>query len=72
MAGIWLKRSQLIGRASEVVGYKSGLGLTNEEFEDLIPKHFHDLWFGRRDALLRIRSEEFEELINYLLYESIS
>ncbi|MBG9444833.1 restriction endonuclease [Cytobacillus firmus] len=69
MGGIWTKRSQLIGRASEIIGYKSGLGLTREEFSDIIPNHFHNLWFGRDETLLRIRSEEFENLINYLLYK---
>lgn len=69
MAGIWVNRSQLIGRASEIVGYKSGLGLTNEEFEDIIPENFRNIWIGKSDDLLRIRSEEFESLINFLLYK---
>ncbi|THE13180.1 hypothetical protein E1I69_08760 [Bacillus timonensis] len=69
MAGIWIKRSQLIGRTSEIIGYKSGLGLTRKEFEEIIPDIYHNLWFGKDEALLRIRSEEFENLINHLLYK---
>ncbi|OAT71895.1 restriction endonuclease [Parageobacillus thermoglucosidasius] len=69
MGGIWTRRIQLLGAISEIVGYKSGLGLTQEEYNELIPQKFHKLWFGESEALLRIRSEEFEELITYLLYK---
>jgi restriction system protein len=69
MSGIWTKRTQLIGRTSEIIGYKSGLGLNREELNDIIPKHFHNVWFGEDNILIRIRSEEYEELISHLLYE---
>lgn len=68
MGGIWLKRSQLIGRTSEIVGYKSGLGLTHEEIGDMVHSEYHKQWYGDNDDLLRIRSEEFEELISEVLY----
>ncbi|CAM3268933.1 restriction endonuclease [Filibacter tadaridae] len=66
---IWINRNHLVGRTSEIIGYKSGLGLTLEEFNDIVPIQFHSLWFGNSTDLLRIRSEEYEELITYLLYK---
>lgn len=66
---IWINRNKLKSQTSEIVGYKSGLGLTLGEYNDIIPAHFHPLWFGEDSSLLRIRSEEFEELISYLLYK---
>jgi len=63
MGGIWIKRSQLIGRTSEILGYKSGLGLTHEEIGDMVRHEYHEYWFGDNDDLLRIRSEEFEGLM---------
>ncbi|AHN24416.1 hypothetical protein [Lysinibacillus varians] len=68
MGGIWIKRGQLIGSTSEIIGYKSGLGLTKEEFEEIIPEKFQQVWIGNNQELLRIRSEEFENLISVLLY----
>ncbi|UTG85070.1 restriction endonuclease [Bacillus paranthracis] len=69
MGAIWTKRSQLIGNTGEIVGYKSGLGLTREEFEDIIPEQFHNIWFGEGQETIRIRAESYESLINHLLYK---
>ncbi|HHB1653404.1 MULTISPECIES: restriction endonuclease [Bacillus] len=69
MGAIWTNRSQLIGRTSEIVGYKSGLALNREEFGEIIPEKFHDFWFGEDQQVIRIRSEIYEELISYLLYK---
>lgn len=67
--GIWVNRGQLIGRTSEIIGYKSGLALTLEEFNDIVPIEFHSIWIGNNSDLLRIRSEEYENLITSLLYK---
>ena len=66
---IWVNRSELIGTTSEIVGYKSGLGLTKEEYSDIVPTESHRLWFGDDDDTLRIYPEEFEELITHLLFK---
>lgn len=69
MGAIWVKRNSLIGSTSEIIGYKSGLGLTKEELNDIIPNNLQRIWFGEDNQLLRIRSEEFEDLISHLLYK---
>lgn len=69
MGGIWVRRRDLLARTGDIVGYKSGLGLTREEFNDIIPKKYHSYWFGENSQIIRIRSEEFEEIIACSLYE---
>lgn len=69
MGVIITNRSELIGRTSEIIGFKSGLGLNRDEFAEIIPHKFYDLWFGEDDAMIRFRSEVYEELISHLLYE---
>lgn len=66
---IWISRNKLRSQTSEVIGYKSGLGLTLDEYNQIIPAQFHSFWFGDDQGILRIRSEEYEELISYLLYK---
>lgn len=68
MGGIWVSRGALISTTSETIGYKAGIALTREEFNDIMPKEYHSLWIGPDDIILRIRSEEYEELIAKLLY----
>lgn len=69
MGAIWINRNHLIGNTGNIIGYKSGLGLTIEEFNDIMPLQFHDIWFGDSNGLLRIRAEEYEELIASLLHK---
>lgn len=69
MGAILIKRNHLIGNTGEVVGYKSGLGLTLEEFNDIIPSPYHPYWFGESESFIRIRAEEYEELIAHLLHK---
>jgi restriction system protein len=68
MGAIWFRRAELLGSVSEVVGYKSGLALTREEIAQHTPEEAH-LWQGDDDERIRVRSEEFEELVTRLLYE---
>jgi restriction system protein len=64
VGGIWLKRIELIGTSSELVGYKSGLALTREELTEFVPSSYEDLWSGGSDEMeIHIRSEEYEEII---------
>ncbi len=69
MGGIWLRRIELIGTSGELVGHKSGLALTREELTDLVPDRYEDMWSGGSDdSMIRIRSEEFEEIIAEILF----
>jgi restriction system protein len=67
VGAIWFRRAELLGSVSEVVGYKSGLALTREEIAEHLPDA-GELWQGPDEEKLRVRSEEFEELITSLLY----
>lgn len=65
----WFKRAELIGAATEAVGYKAGLTLTREAAAGLVGLDFSGLWTGADDATMRVRGEEFEALIAELLYK---
>ncbi|WP_162341594.1 restriction endonuclease [Paenibacillus paridis] len=64
---ISINRGKLIVTTSEIIGYKAGLGLTREEFADIMPKEHHRIWFGSDEDGIRIYPEEYEELISDLL-----
>ncbi|KQN96945.1 restriction endonuclease [Paenibacillus sp. Leaf72] len=69
MGAIWITRGVIVRQTSEMIGYKAGLALTREEFDDIMPKDFRELWLGDDEDLLRIRSEEYDGLIAELLYK---
>ena len=50
-----------------MVGYTSGISLNTEQMADIAKEHADDL-VGEEDQNVRIRSEEFEELLAVLLY----
>ncbi|WP_194542590.1 restriction endonuclease [Paenibacillus sp. JZ16] len=64
---ISVSRKEVITRTGELIGYKSGLGLNKEEFDDIIPTEYHQIWFGPAEGYLRLYPEEFEGLIEELL-----
>jgi restriction system protein len=68
MGAIWFRRSSLLASVSEIVGYKSGLALTREDLVRHAQEEDACLFDGPDDEKLRIRSEEFEELIAGFLY----
>jgi restriction system protein len=68
MGGIWLPRNELITSTSEIVGYKAGLCLNQSEMARFIPESCLSYWNGPSEATLRIRSEEFEDLVQSVLY----
>lgn len=69
MSGIWLKRIELIGTTGELVGRKSGLALTREELTEKLGDLHEDVWSGGSDDdEIRIRPEEFEEIVAEVLY----
>jgi len=67
MGTILCKRISLITTLSETVGYKSGLALSSNEMLERLPE-FSDVWDGDDQDGLRIRSENFEEMVANLLY----
>jgi restriction system protein len=69
MGAIWFRRAEFVGSAGDTVGYKAGIALSRDE----LMHHTSDLerddwWLGADDELIRVRSEEFEEIIEQLLY----
>jgi len=65
---IWLQRIELITTTSEIIGYKSGLALTQDRLIQLTPTDYSDVWDGPDEEPVRIRSEEFEDIIANILY----
>ena len=69
MGAIWFKRAELIGASSDTIGYKAGLALSRQEIADYtLGMGIDDWWTGDDDQQLRVRSEEFEQAIEQLLY----
>ncbi|PJN59806.1 hypothetical protein PAEAM_28410 [Paenibacillus sp. GM1FR] len=69
MGAAWIHRGVIVRQTSEVIGYKAGLALTKKEFDSIISKQYYEIWQGPDEELLRIRSEEYDDLIAHLLYE---
>jgi hypothetical protein len=68
MGAIWFKRSGLLGAVGEMVGYKAGIALDQPHIVDLSGKDLRTYLHGGMDEDVRIRSEEFEQLLAMLLY----
>ncbi len=69
MGGIWMSRHQFASAASEFVGQKAGLVLSEEEMARLLPSEMASQIFPADDQITRLRAEAFEELAVRLLYE---
>jgi restriction system protein len=71
MGAILLKGSEFQGMVSEVVGLKSGLALSGDEFQRLLERApaFKGAWPKDLVQQVRYRSEEFEAVIAWLLYQ---
>jgi restriction system protein len=68
MGGIWLKTREFGGALSEKAGYKSGLALSEERLREIIRDGGYEGLWPAEDGLMRIRSEEFEEVFAYVLH----
>jgi len=68
MGAIWFSRIELLTTASEIVGRKSGLALNRERVCELTPPSIADIWSGPDESMVRVRSEEFEQLVADLLF----
>ena len=70
--GAFLTTSMWIaGHLGELVGYKAGLALTREELAEhlLDTPDFRDAVLVEEDRWVHVRSEEYEEVVNGLLYQ---
>lgn len=69
MGGIWLTNFELLNTLSETVGYKSGLALNKQEFLEYIrDEDWKKFFCGKKEYVVRIRSEEFEEEVTNILF----
>ena len=69
MGGIWFRGREFITSLSETVGYKTGLAIDEERLRTIVHEAgYGESWPKDDDAVLRIRSEEFEELFARVLH----
>jgi restriction endonuclease len=68
MGAFWSSRVRIVTSLSELVGYKSGLALTREEIATHLPQ-LGEFVTGPDDQAIRVRSEEYEQLVRWLLYK---
>jgi restriction system protein len=66
VGAIWISRIELVATASEMVGYKAGIALDRDHMVRFLGDQSDIV--GEDHQLLRIRSEEFEEMIAQLLH----
>jgi restriction system protein len=65
---IWTTRGQLVSSTGEIVGHKSGLALTREQVGSMLADSYASVWNGPDEAMLRIRPEEYEEIVAIVLH----
>lgn len=70
MGAIFTNSMSIVGHLGELVGYKAGLALTREELaEHLVDTlDIRDTVLTVEDSWIHMRSEEYEEAVNGLLY----
>lgn len=60
--------AQFVGEFGEITGYKSGLALQEDKFQESFAAGGYDrFWPEHPDAWIRIRSEELEEIFAFTL-----
>jgi restriction system protein len=67
MGRIRSTRIEMITKISEVIGYKSGIAITREEFIEHLPE-FSEYLSGRDEQIFSLRAEVYEEITGLLLY----
>lgn len=67
MGAFWIPRLELVSTASEIVGHKAGIALSRNDVRRLLGEN-GGIVDGADEQSLRIRSEEFEEMIAQLLH----
>jgi restriction system protein len=66
MGAFWSSRIGIITSLGEITGYKSGLALTRPQIREHLEDD--DLFSGDDQDHIRMRAEEYEELVRTLLY----
>lgn len=60
MAAIWVTRNSLIGNTGNLIGYKSGLGLTFDEFCDIMPLNFMEFGLAMKMIYLEFAQKNMK------------
>ena len=68
MGGIWMPRIGFLTSLSELVGYKAGIAIGRDEMHEFLQDDAPELFSGADEGIVRIRSEEFDELLAKLLF----
>jgi len=70
MGGIWYQAGEFANAMSELIGHKSGLALSRQNFIDHLEDaaDWANLFRLGDDEIIRIRSEAVEALVAQLLY----
>lgn len=63
-----MPRIGFLASLSELVGYKAGLALGRDEMRDFLADDASELFSGADEAVVRMRSDKFEEHLAKLLY----
>jgi len=63
MGAIHFRRIELVTSLNELVGYKAGMALTRDQMQEHLGGDESGVISGNDEAMLRIRSEEFDELL---------
>ena len=71
MGAAWIRSMSVAGHLGELVGFKAGLALTREELGEHLTEipYIRDLVLETDDRLVRVRSEEYEAAVCWLLYQ---
>lgn len=68
MGAIWSKRAEIISSTGDIVGYKSGMTLSLEQLKSHTEDGYQNIFSDNQDAIIRIRSEEYEYFLAHILY----
>ncbi len=68
MGRIIFPRAELNGTLSDIVGYKAGLALNEQQLADSADEEYAGLILGDPEEIVTIRSEEAEDLVAQLLH----
>jgi len=68
MGAIWFRGAEFVASLSEMIGFKTGLALSEERLHAILDDIDASLWPPSDDLEMRIRSESFEEVFVGVLH----